>query len=327
MIGAMSTLSIYEPRLASRSETVDVRGLPYHVRLWGAPSAARPPLVLLHGWMDVAASWQFVVDALADARFVVAPDWRGFGLTPGGPGGAVDNHWMPDYLADLEWLLDHFAGATPVDLVGHSMGGNIAMQYAGVRPARVRRLVNLEGFGMPALTPQDAPRRYADWIDQLKRLHRGELDLQTYDGSEGVARRLMKTNPRIAPDKARWLARHWAAPVDARAGEVDAAGDGGRRWAILGDAAHKVVNANIYRADEAVAIHACIAAPVLAVEAADDSFARWKGRYTRAEYHARLAAVPDARIAVVADAGHMLHHDQPAHVARLIEDFLRPPAA
>jgi pimeloyl-ACP methyl ester carboxylesterase len=318
MIGPMS---LYEPRLPSRSETVDVRGLPYHVRLWGEPSAERPPLVLLHGWMDVSASWQFVVDALAESRFVVAPDWRGFGRTPGGPGGAVDNHWMPDYLADLEWLLDRFAGDAPVDLVGHSMGGNIAMQYAGVRPQRVRRLVNLEGFGMPALAPEDAPRRYADWIDQLKRLHRGELALQTYDGPEGVARRLTKTNPRIAPDKARWLARHWAAPVDdAR----DPAGDGGTRWAILGDAAHKVVNANIYRADEAVALYACIAAPVLAVEAADDGFARWKGRYTRAEYRARLAAVPDARIAVVEDAGHMLHHDQPLHVARLIEDFLRP---
>ena len=319
MIGPMS---LYEPRLPSRSETVDVRGLPYHDRLWGEPSAERPPLVLLHGWMDVSASWQFVVDALAESRFVVAPDWRGFGRTPGGPGGAVDNHWMPDYLADLEWLLDHFAGDAPVDLVGHSMGGNIAMQYAGVRPQRVRRLVNLEGFGMPALAPEDAPRRYADWIDQLKRLHRGELALQTYDGPEGVARRLTKTNPRIAPDKARWLARHWAAPVDdAR----DPAGDGGTRWAILGDAAHKVVNANIYRADEAVALYACIAAPVLAVEAADDGFARWKGRYTRAEYRARLAAVPDARIAVVEDAGHMLHHDQPLRVARLIEDFLRPP--
>ena len=310
---------MYEPRHASRSETVSVRGLPYHVRLWGEPSADQPPLVLLHGWMDVSASWQFVVDQLATSRFVVAPDWRGFGRTPGSPGGPVDGYWMPDYLADLEWLLDHYAGATPVDLVGHSMGGNLAMQYAGVRPARIRRLVNLEGFGMPALAPTEAPARYADWIDQQKRLHRGEMALQTYDGPEGVARRLMKTNPRIAPDKARWLARHWAAPV--ADGASDGTGDGAR-WAILGDAAHKVVNAHIYRADEAVALYACIAAPVLAVEAADDSFARWKGRYTRAEYRARLASVPDARVEVVADAGHMLHHDQPLRVARLIEEFL-----
>jgi pimeloyl-ACP methyl ester carboxylesterase len=306
---------MYTVRRSSRSEFVPVRNLAYHVRLWGEPSsslpAGPPPLVLLHGWMDVSASWQFVVDALAQDRFVVAPDWRGFGLTPGGP---VDGYWMPDYLADLEWLLDRFAPDAPVDLVGHSMGGNIAMHYAGVRPARVRRLVNLEGFGMPAVPPDEAPRRYGDWIDQQKRLHRGELALQTYPGPDGVARRLMKTNPRLAPDKAQWLARHWAA-----AQRDDTGGEA--RWAILGDPAHKVVNANIYRADETLALYARIAAPVLAVEASDDSLARWKGRYTLADYHERLKSVPDARIAVVDDAGHMLHHDQPARVAALVENF------
>ncbi|WP_208507899.1 alpha/beta fold hydrolase [Variovorax paradoxus] len=167
---------MYHALRPSRSEFVPVRNLRYHVRLWGQPSAERPPLVLVHGWMDVAASWQFVVDALAEERFIVAPDWRGFGLTDG---GGVDNYWLPDYLADLEWLLDHYAGegeaARPVDLVGHSMGGNVVMHYAGVRPERIRRLVNLEGFGMPARQPEEAPARYGQWIDELKRLHRGEL--------------------------------------------------------------------------------------------------------------------------------------------------------
>ena len=79
---------MYQALRPSRSEFVPVRHLSYHVRLWGQPSAARPPLVMMHGWMDVAASWQFVVDALAEDRFVVAADWRGFGLTDG---GTVDN--------------------------------------------------------------------------------------------------------------------------------------------------------------------------------------------------------------------------------------------
>jgi pimeloyl-ACP methyl ester carboxylesterase len=303
---------MYTARRTFRSEFVPVRQLRYHVRLWGVPSAPRPPLVLLHGWMDVGASWQFVVDALAEDRFVVAPDWRGFGLTGCGD---VDCCWMPDYLADLEWLLDRYAGDAPVDLVGHSMGGNIAMQYAGIRPARVRRLVNLEGFGMAATPATDAPARYAQWIDELKRLHRGEMALQGYADIDGVARRLMKTNPRLDPGKARWLAGHWAAPVRQP--------DGNERWSILGHPAHKVVNANVYRVEEALALYACIAAPVLAVEAADSTLAHWrKHRYSRAEYHERLKSVPDARVAVVEDAGHMLHHDQPGHVSRLIEDFL-----
>ena len=42
----------------------------------------------------------------------------------------------------------------PVDLLGHSMGGNVVMSYAGVRPERVRRLINLEGFGLPDSRPR-----------------------------------------------------------------------------------------------------------------------------------------------------------------------------
>src|SRR5690606_23572690 len=116
-------------------------------------------------------------DALAQDRFVVAPDWRGYGDTelP-----QTDNYWFPDYLADLDFLLDHYAGDQPVDLVGHSMGGNIAMLYAGARPARIRKLVNLEGFGMPATQQAQAPGRYAKWMDELKAFHRGELELKGY---------------------------------------------------------------------------------------------------------------------------------------------------
>lgn len=302
---------MYQALRPSRSEFVPVRKLSYHVRLWGEPSDTQPPLFLLHGWMDVGASWQFVVDAMAQQRFIVAPDWRGFGLTHGGD---VDNYWMPDYLADLDWLLDHYAGDRPIDLVGHSMGGNIAMHYGGVRPQRVRRLVNFEGFGMPRRAPEEAPTRYGKWIDELKRLHTGKMALARYDAIDGVSRRLMKTNPRLTQDKADWLASHWSAS------STDAHGN--QRWAILGDAAHKIINANIFRVDETLALYARIAAPVLAVEASDDSFKGWWGTsYSLDEYHERLKSVPDVALARVDDAGHMLHHDQPARTAALIEEF------
>jgi pimeloyl-ACP methyl ester carboxylesterase len=302
---------MYQALRVSRSEFVPVRNLSYHVRQWGERSSDRPPLVLLHGWMDVAASWQFVVDAMKDERWVIAPDFRGFGLTDG---GQVDNYWLPDYLADLDWLLDHYAGDRPIDLVGHSMGGNVAMQYSGVRPQRIRRLVNLEGFGMPVLKPEQAPARYGKWIDEVKRLHRGEMHLASYSAVEGVARRLMKTNPRLSQDKADWLAAHWSV--------ARPHADGADRFEILGDPAHKIINAHIFRVDEMLALYACITAPVLAVEASDDSLSQWwKGRYSLGEYHERLKKVADARIARVDDAGHMLHHDQPARVASLIEDF------
>jgi pimeloyl-ACP methyl ester carboxylesterase len=308
---------MYTEKRSSQSESVPLRGLDYHVQIWpGAGDGARQPLVLLHGWMDVAASWQFMVDALSDAftagRTIIAPDWRGFGQTRlPAAASAPDHYGFADYLADLDFLLGHYAPGQAVDLAGHSMGGNIAMLYAGVRPERIRRLINLEGFGMPASQPSQAPGRYAQWMDELKSLRRGDITVKTYDSREAVARRLMKTNPRLSADKANWLAGHWARP--------DAAG----QWQIQGEAAHKVISAQLYRLDETLAIHRCISAPVLAVQASDDSMTRWwKGQYTLADYHERLQQVRDVQVAVIQDAGHMLHHDQPEQLARLMETFL-----
>ena len=314
---------MYKEKRRSRSEFVPIRGLNYHIRLWpetGQPglqarSANLPPLVLVHGWMDVAASYQFMVDALSDdfasGRTIIAPDWRGFGETPSALTGQADTYWFADYLADLDFLLDHYAKDQAVDLVGHSMGGNVAMLYAGVRPARIRRLINLEGFGMPAKQAHTAPSHYAKWMNELKTLHRGELTLKAYDTLEGVAQRLMKTNRRLPEDKAHWLASHWSRPNSAG------------KWEILGESGHKVSGANLYRVEETLAIYQHITAPVLAVEASDDSMSLWwKGQYGLSEYHERLKHVPQARVALIEDAGHMLHHDRPAELARLIEDFL-----
>jgi len=301
---------MYQARRTARSTFLTLRDWRYHLREWGQPVAGQAPLVLVHGWMDVGASWQFMVDAMARDRWIVAPDWRGYGQTTT-PGPRPDAYWFPDYLADLDALLDQLSPAVPVDLVGHSMGGNVAMMYAGVRPERIRRLVNLEGFGLPATRPAQAPTRLAQWLDEIRALRRGEMDLKTYDSAEGVAGRLMKTNPRLGADKAAWLAQHWAAP--------DAQG----RWAVLGDAAHKVVNPQLFRVDEALAIYARIAAPVLSVVASDDSLGQWwKGKFTLDEYRERLRHVPQLTEAHIDDAGHMLHHDQPERLAALLEDFL-----
>lgn len=292
-------------------------------------------MVLVHGWMDVAASWQFMVDALAGtalaSRHLAAPDWRGFGLTrqrhadsahPSHYGDA-DHYAFVDYLADLDQLiplLNTQAGRAPdasIDLIGHSMGGNVAMLYAGIRPQRIRRLVNLEGFGMPASRPSQAPGRYAKWLDAVAEIERGELTLKTYDSVDGVARRLMKTNPRLAAEKALWLAQHWAAP--------NAEG----QWEILGDPAHKVIHAHLYRVEEVLEVWKRITAPVLVVEASDDSLAQWfkQGEYTRAEFHERLDVIGHTQREVVHNAGHMLHHDQPEALARLLESFLTTAAS
>ncbi|MDI1245434.1 MAG: alpha/beta hydrolase [Rhodoferax sp.] len=285
-----------------------MRQLNYHVRCWGQASPKKTPLVLLHGWMDVAASFQFVVDALTQDHFIVAPDWRGFGLTQS---GGADAFWFPDYLADLDALLDHYAPGQSVNLVGHSMGANMAMIYAGVRPERVRRLVNLEGFGLPATRAEHAPGRYVQWLDGIKTLGSGGLQLKTYDSLEAVAQRLIKTNARLDSDKAHWLAAHWSAELTPG------------KWSILGEAAHKIANAQLYRVDEMLAIQRCITAPTLMVEAAEDTIALlWHGQYTRAEHLERIKSVAHLERVELPDCGHMLHHDQPQAVAELLERFV-----
>ena len=305
--------SMYQVLRPSISSWVPLRGCQYHVRQWGTPATGTTPLVLAHGWMDVAASYQFMVDALSEAfvqkRSIIAFDWRGYGLTES---PATDSYWFPDYLADLDALLDTLYPGQTIDLVGHSMGGNVVMMYAGARPERIRRLVNLEGFGMPDTRPAQAPTRMAQWLDELKATRQGENDLKTYANADGVAARLMKTNQRLSQDKADWLAQHWAKP--------DAKG----QWRILGDAAHKVINPYLYRVEETLATYARINCPVLAVEATDDSLGLWwKGKYTLDQYHERLKSVPHVQITRIDNAGHMLQHDQPEQLARLLENFLQ----
>ena len=305
----------YLPRRPGRSRFVDLRGLRCHLHEWGdasQASAARPTLVMLHGWMDVGASFQFAVDALAAIeggdRHVIAPDWRGFGLSD--PGGA-DCYWFPDYLGDLDALVDSVAApATAIDLLGHSMGGNVVMIYAGLRPERIRRLINLEGFGMPATKPAQAPKRYLQWLDELKT----PAELRSYESLDRVAARLRKNNPLLSPERADWLAQHWSRKV------TDAAGT---RYEILGDPVHKRSTPTLYQRDEVLEIWKQISAPLLWVEGDQTELQRWWGtRYTKAEFHERLAVVRDVQRHVLSPAGHMLHHDQPEALAGLLEGFL-----
>ena len=284
----------------SESLFYDVRGLRYHVRRWPGDAARR--MVLLHGWMDVSASFQFLVDALAQDWDVYAPDWRGYGLTDW---GKSDCYWFPDYIADLDLLLERIQPDAPVNLIGHSLGGNVAALYGGVRPARVRRLVNLEGFGMAATQPEQAPKRYALWLDELHE----NSGFRPYPDFGALADRLQKNNPRLARPRAEFLARHWGREMP----------DG--RVLLRGDPAHKIINPVLYRFEETRACWAQVSAPVLWVDAAESETPKRVGLSTE-QYAERRAAFSSLRYVTVHNAGHMLHHDQPEQVAHLIEEFL-----
>lgn len=284
----------------SESQFHDIRGLRYHVRTWGKPGA--PKLFLLHGWMDVSASFQFLVDGLAREWHVIAPDWRGFGLTA----WAREGYWFPDYYADLEALLAVYQAGAPALLVGHSMGGLIACTYAGLRPERAAKVVSLEGFGLTRTHPEQAPARYRQWLDGLRQPPR----FRPYRSFDEVAARLKRDNPRLTDEKAAFLARHWAKENS----------DGAVM--LRSDPRHKLANPYLFRVEETIACWRLVTAPVLWVFARESR----RGGYlkdTPEQVAERKGAFRDYREAWLEDCGHMMHHDQPQRLAAVIEDFLR----
>jgi pimeloyl-ACP methyl ester carboxylesterase len=285
------------PARPGRDATLAIRGLPHHLLRWGPESA--DPVILLHGHADCAATFQFLAEELPSELPLVAVDWRGFGGSARSPGG----YWFPDYYADLEALVDALCPQGPARVVGHSMGANVAMAYAGVRPARVRALVNLEGFGLARTRPSQAPDRIGQWLDEV----RAPVPEAEYASVEALAERVAKRNPRLTPERALYVAACWSRPLP------------GGRVRLHADPLHRHVNPYLYRREEMEACWRRIVAPVLFVVGSESELLSRLAPEGGVDSFRPL--VPRLEIATVAGARHMLHHDDPRAVARLIEAF------
>ena len=282
---------MYRARLKACSTRHKLRGIDYHVTEWG--NTDNPLLVFLHGWGDAGSTFQFVVDELKGDWFVIAPDWRGFGETR----LEAESYWFPDYLADLDALLEIYSPDGPVRLAGHSMGANVASLYAGVMPERVAAVVNIEGFGLSDSDPEDAPGRYRQWVEA----GRSRPANSSYASLGELATRITRRSPRLSEDRALFVAGEWA--------ELDA--DGVVR--IKADRAHKLPNAVLYRRQEAIACWRNVTAPVLIVSGSETDF------------DADGSPLPfnKSQTVTIEGAGHMVHFDQPAALAEAIDGFLR----
>jgi pimeloyl-ACP methyl ester carboxylesterase len=255
---------------------------------------------LLHGWQDTGDTFQFLVDGFREDRPFVALDWRGFGRSE----VPQDGYWFADYLADLEDLLDQLSPGVPARLVGHSMGGNIASLYAGVRPERVQCIVNLEGFGLSRTSTRDAPAQMRKWLNQIK----ASPVLKNYDSFEQLCSIVAMRYPRFSPAQADFVTRAWSR-----------LGDDGRVH-LLGDPRHRRDSPTLYHREDAEVICRQIRAPMLLLLA------------RHSEYLARLGAdgsdgalremFSTGEIVYVENAGHMLHIERADVVAPLVESFL-----
>jgi pimeloyl-ACP methyl ester carboxylesterase len=177
------------------------------------------------------------------------------------------------------------------------MGANVGGLYAGVMPERVAAFVNVEGFGLPDADAAAAPANYRRWIEVGRKIE----PYSTYETYEALAARIARRNPGVSPDRALFIARHWA--TEDVTGTVR----------LRADPAHKLPNAVLYRRNEAEACWSRISARVLRVCGADSEFAA-----------AAAAWVPgrDWPTEVIAGAGHMVHFEQPERLAALLESFL-----
>lgn len=294
----MSEPTAFEPRRAPQQEERVVRGLRLNLTRW--PGSDPRPWLLLHGWADAGATFQFLADALPATRTLVAPDWRGFGGSEWATGG----YWFPDYFADLEQLIAQLSPEEPATLIGHSMGANVSMMYAGIRPERVRAVVAIDGFGLPPTQPELAPARYRAWLDEAA----GMPAFARFPSHAAFAEYLHKRSPRLSRMRAGFIAHAWAEPAP----------DGGVR--MRADPQHKRVNPVLYRREEAKACWRAIRAPLLMIAAADSGYA------SRVDGEATLdlirELVPGSRLATISDCGHMVHHEQPDALASAIEEFM-----
>ena len=278
---------------------LDIRGLQYHIQEWG--DVGKPLLILLHGWMDCGASFKFIAEYLKRDYFLVAPDWRGFGETEHAQG-----YWFPDYFADLECIIEHYCADAQVNIVGHSMGGNIALMYAGIRPDKVARVLSLEALGMLDKKSSDTPKIYRRWLDEVSLNESTKI----YPNRDALKMSIKLVNPSLSDELVTELSFLWGREVGSN-GEVQ----------LKHDHAHRYINPIRYNFDDVLALWAQVTATVGIVMANDSPFYRRYQKVNRIEQAYQHLPASPSNFFLINNAAHMVHIEQAQKVSDVILDF------
>jgi pimeloyl-ACP methyl ester carboxylesterase len=277
-----------QPLSGPTSHSFISQRLRLHFVDWG--NEAAPPLVLVHGGRDHCRNWDWVAQDLRRDFHVIALDLRGHGDSAYSPDG---DYSMAAYVYDLAQLI-HQQRLAPVRIIAHSLGGNIALRYAGLYPGSAVKLVAIEGLGpSPALLEArdgiGAAERLRGWIEEKRRLA-GRLP-RRYASIEEAYARMQKENSHLTPEQARYLTVHGVSQNE----------DGTYSWKF-DNYVRSWTPVDISSADLAE-IWSAITCPTLLV------YGRESWASNPAE-DGRLAHFKTGEVEVFDGAGHWVHHDR-----------------
>jgi pimeloyl-ACP methyl ester carboxylesterase len=255
---------------------------------WDYGQESKPPLVLVHGGLDHARSWDRVAASLCADYHVYALDLRGHGDSQWAPGALYS---VAEHVLDLAALCD-VIGERPLTLVGHSLGGVISLAYAGTFPNLVRKVVSIEGMGPPPThrtQTESFPERLRHWIAAMREVERRSP--RSYPDLAAAVARMREANPHLSEEMARHLTLHGSNRIP-DASYVWKFDPFVRSWPPYGF--------DVAQASELLKRIIC---PVLLFRGMES----WA---SDPEKDGRAQALKDYRLVNVPNAGHWLHHDQ-----------------
>ena len=281
------------------SHTYFSQRLRLHYVDWG--NAEAPPLLLLHGGRDHCRNWDWVAEALRDQWHVIAPDLRGHGDSQWSPDGS---YWMAGYIYDVAQLV-HQQALAPVTIIAHSLGGVIALRYAGIYPDAVKKLVAIEGLGPPPARLKEREKDIATRVDEWIREQRGLSARlpRKYASIEDAFKRMQEENPHLTAEQARHLTVHG----------VNQNEDGTYSWKF--DNYVRAWAPYDMRGRDIQLLWSRIACSTLLLYGTES----WAGN---PEEDGRARHFRHARVVGVERAGHWLHHDRLDEFLRIVRGFL-----
>ncbi|NUN15399.1 MAG: alpha/beta hydrolase [Myxococcales bacterium] len=282
--------------MSARFSVVDALGMAIAVNEWGPPDGE--PVVFLHGFLDHGRSFFKLGQLLSGGFRVIAPDFRGHGKSGWAPAGSYYHFY--DYFMDTKLVLDTLVGERPVHLCGHSMGGSVATGFAAAFPRRIRKLVLIEGLGIPGATFDDAPGRVTTWIDSV--IHVRSKVIRPMPDLNYAAERLLAQNGRMTREFALTIAKYGTRTVEQ-----------GLVWSF--DPMQRTRSPKPYYLDEYKAFWKKLPTGTLHVLGGDSPF-------KLPDFAERIACFDSPHVEVLPKTGHNPHHDAAEALAALLFNFL-----